>query len=669
MLRVTPEKVLYINRIGQNLLNIQPGSEVPHTLHNSVQEAINEDSVKEIEMELNRRKYNFVITPIRDTGYVNIYGRDITERREKEDEIRLHSEIMTNLAEGVYLVRLEDGIIVFANPRFEEMFGYDPGEMIGKNVAIVNAPTDKTPEKTKQEIMGILKETREWHGEIYNIKKDGTPFWCYANVSLFDHYEYGTVIVSVHTDITERKKANKTLKESEAQFRSLFESRMIGTLFWNADGDITDANDMFLEMLGYTKDELLSGDVRWRDMTPPEYEEQDTKALDELATIGVMTPIEKEYICKDGSRLPILLGAASLPGSTLSGVAFILDITERKKAEKRITDLAKFPEENPNPILRITTEKVLYTNTAGQNLFNIRLGSDLPNIIEKTSQDAINQKISKELEVEINERIYSLVITPIKGEDYANIYGKDVTDKRRAEEAYRKIQKERQEKLTLLGQLAGGIGHELRNPLGAMKNASYFLNLAIDKPEPEVKETLDVLETEIKNCEMIINSLLGFASPRPPLFQKVNINEIVQNILSHIIIPENIEVIEKYNDKIPIILGDPHQLNHSFRNIIINAIQAMTEGGRLIIETKIPTSSIISISIKDTGIGIKKEHMKELFEPLFTTKAKGIGLGLSISRLMINNHKGKIDVQSELKKGTTFTIKLPIIMKGAESIG
>jgi len=140
---------------------------------------------------------------------------DITDQKKAEEEARLHSEIMTNMSEGVYLIRLEDLIIVYANPRFEEMFGYDPGEMIGKNVEIVNAPTDKTPEETKNEIVGILRDTGEWQGEVLNIKKDGGLFWCYANVSLFDHPNYGTVIISVHTDITERKKAEEALKRRE----------------------------------------------------------------------------------------------------------------------------------------------------------------------------------------------------------------------------------------------------------------------------------------------------------------------------------------------------------------------------------------------------------------------------------------------------------------------
>ena len=137
--------------------------------------------------------------------------RDITERKKAEEEIRLQSEIIENMAEGVYLIKLNDGMIVFTNPAFEEMFGYDPGEMIGKNVVIVNAPTNRTPEETKEEIIRILKDKGDWHGDVLNIKKDGTLFWCFVNVSLFDHPEYGTVIIAVHTDITKRKKAEEEI--------------------------------------------------------------------------------------------------------------------------------------------------------------------------------------------------------------------------------------------------------------------------------------------------------------------------------------------------------------------------------------------------------------------------------------------------------------------------
>ena len=253
---------------------------------------------------------------------------------------------------------------------------------------------------------------------------------------------------------------------------------------------------------------------------------------------------------------------------------------------------------------------------------------------------------------------------PIK-DDKGNITGvvlifRDITERKKAEQVYRESQKIRQERLIMLGQLAGGVGHELRNPLGAMKNAVYFLNLSLENPDPDVKEVLDVLSNEISNSEMIINSLLGFANPKPPILQKVVINEILQTIFDKLIIPENIEVVKNFDENIPIIVGDPFQLAHTFRNIIVNAFQAMLKGGTLIINTNMTNSKYLTVSFEDTGIGIKKENMDKLFEPLFTTKAKGIGLGLSISKLMIKNHNGTIDITSEEGIGTTFKIELPI---------
>ena len=133
------------------------------------------------------------------------------------------------------------------------------------------------------------------------------------------------------------KRAGQTLRESEARFRAVFESAMIGNLFWDADGRITDANDAALNMLGYTRDEIHSRTVRWPDITPPEYKEQDDKALQEIIDTGVMTPVEKEYVRRDGSRIPVLLGGAALPGGNAThGVSFILDISERRQAEQRL---------------------------------------------------------------------------------------------------------------------------------------------------------------------------------------------------------------------------------------------------------------------------------------------------------------------------------------------
>ena len=140
-----------------------------------------------------------------------------TERKKVEEMFHLYGKIMTNMSEGVYAIRASDRIIIYTNPKFEEIFGYAPGELIGKHVSIVNAPTNKSPEETAKEIIKVLNKEGLWRGEICNIKKDGTSFWCYASVSVIEYAKYGEVWVSMHTDITERKKAEEKLKEYTLQ--------------------------------------------------------------------------------------------------------------------------------------------------------------------------------------------------------------------------------------------------------------------------------------------------------------------------------------------------------------------------------------------------------------------------------------------------------------------
>ncbi len=218
----------------------------------------------------------------------------------------------------------------------------------------------------------------------------------------------------------------------------------------------------------------------------------------------------------------------------------------------------------------------------------------------------------------------------------------------------------RHEKLVVLGQLAGGMSHELRNPLGAIKNAAYFLSMVLEEPELEVKETLDILEREVATSERIISSLLDFARPKSLTRRKMDINEILEGVLSGADMPENIEMVSQLDETLPVILADPDQLNQVFGNLILNAIQAMLEGGQLVIKSEISSPEWVSVSFIDGGVGISEENLNKLFEPLFTTKARGIGLGLAVVKTIVEGHGGTIEVESEVGKGSTFTVRLPV---------
>jgi signal transduction histidine kinase/DNA-binding LacI/PurR family transcriptional regulator len=226
----------------------------------------------------------------------------------------------------------------------------------------------------------------------------------------------------------------------------------------------------------------------------------------------------------------------------------------------------------------------------------------------------------------------------------------------------------RREKLAVLGQMAGGVGHELRNPLGAISNAAYFLNMVLEEPDPEVKETLEILQKEVKTSEVIISSLLDFARAKPPSRREVDINDVVHEALSRVAVPANVKVVRQLDETLPIILADPDQLGQVFENIILNAVQAMAEAGQLVVKTEAPSPEWVAVSFTDTGVGIPEENLDKLFEPLFTTKAKGIGLGLAVTKTLVEGHGGTIKVESpstvrrtgEIGVGTTFTVRLPI---------
>lgn len=218
----------------------------------------------------------------------------------------------------------------------------------------------------------------------------------------------------------------------------------------------------------------------------------------------------------------------------------------------------------------------------------------------------------------------------------------------------------RKEKLALLGQLAGGVAHELRNPLGLIKGSAYFLDMVLTQQDEEMEKSLQILKTGVEKCESIISTLLGFARSEAAFWKQVDVNQAIGDALSSVGEIDRIEVVSHLDPALPRLLADPNQLGIVFDNIILNACQAMPNGGTLTITSSISDQDSIEIHFADTGCGIKKENLPNLFEPLFTTKAKGIGLGLALVKTLVERHGGSIRVESEVGRGTTFHLTFPV---------
>jgi len=219
----------------------------------------------------------------------------------------------------------------------------------------------------------------------------------------------------------------------------------------------------------------------------------------------------------------------------------------------------------------------------------------------------------------------------------------------------------RKEKLSILGQLAGTVSHELRNPLGVMNNAVYLLNMVLTDADEMIREYLGIIKNEIDNSQRIINDLLDFARTKQPQPQEVDVGRLVNESLEKSVVPENIAVRTEIPDTLPTLMTDPHQMGQVLQNLITNAIQARPAGGSLTVKAEEEREArFVRISILDTGKGISPEGMKKLFQPLYTTKKMGIGLGLVVCKDLVEVNNGRIEVESEEGKGATFRVVLPV---------
>jgi len=217
----------------------------------------------------------------------------------------------------------------------------------------------------------------------------------------------------------------------------------------------------------------------------------------------------------------------------------------------------------------------------------------------------------------------------------------------------------RHEHLAALGQLAGGVSHELRTPLAVILNSVYYLKLIHADGNDEIREYLAIIEKETHNADKIVTDLLDFARVQIVDREPVPVSRLVQEILEKYPSPPTIKMALDIPRRLPNIYADPRQVQQILGNLVVNAYQAMSAGGTLMITAR-RRAGEVALAVRDTGLGISPDAMSKLFEPLFTTKIKGIGLGLAVSKKQAEANGGRIEVQSTLGEGATFTLYLPI---------
>jgi len=498
--------------------------------------------------------------------------------------------------------------------------------------------------------------------------------------------------------LAETSRLYRELQNREAKIRCLFEANVVGIVMWNLEGAITEANDAFLRIVQYDREDLAAGRVRWADLTPAEWCDRDERAIAELKARGVFQPYEKEYLRKDGSRVPILLGGVFSENSVCEGVAFILDLSEQKRAEETLRRSEGYLAESQRLAntgiwaYDPTTKKALYWSDEMYRIHGLDPQQDPPTTeaflehVHPEDRESVREvmlnAVREKMEYEVEHRVILPDGTikhvhalghPVQNRsgDVVEVVGSavDVTERKRFREMEADLA--HMNRVSMMRQLAAALAHEIKQPIAAaITNVNTGLRW-LARDEPNLEEARKAMMRAAKDgarAAEIITSLRSFyMKDAPPQLEMVDLNEVAREMLMLLrdeAARYRITMRTELAPKLPTVMIGRVQLQQVFMNLMLNAIEAMKEtAGELTIKSQLSDADQLLISVSDTGVGLPAEKHEQIFDAFFTTKKSGTGMGLPISKSIIESHGGRLCVSDVSEKGATFQFTLPTATK------
>ena len=589
---------------------------------------------------------------------------DITERKQAEARLKKSERRYRNLFQNHHAVMLLidplAGDIVNANPAACTYYGYTLDEITGLKISDINMMSSDQVRSEMQ--LAKSKQCRQFFfihrladGQIRDVEVFSGPVFI----------EDRELLYSIVHDITESKRAERALKESEQLYRTIGETIPYGAWVTDASGYCTYVSPSFLEMVGMTIDQIQQ--FGWLHLLPPEEVEHTKNHWLHCVQTGEAFEHEHRFKSIDGSHRSVL--AIGRPvrdeeGNIINWAGLNLDITERKKSEQELRRLSHFPEENPNPVLRCTSEGViLYANAPARvwlSTFGWQADGVLPKPVRVAVDKARRQKHS--IETEITDpagRTFNIFAAQPPGEDYINLYGIDFTDRKRAEEALKRSNRE-------LEQFAYVASHDLQEPLRAVVGFLQLLQSRCgDKIDEKGRHYIERSVKAGRRMQTLIRELLTLSrvNTKGKPFEATDLNQIVENVLDNLqpIIQEKKSDI--ICDRLPHLSVDAVQIQSLFQNLIINAVR-YNESPKPCIEIGCrERDHVCHFFVKDNGIGISPQFHERIFmvfQRLHTDREyQGTGLGLALCNNIVERHGGTIWVESQPQEGSTFYFTLP----------
>ena len=625
--------------------------------------------------------------------------KDITDRKiamvklkESEEKYR---QIVSTSTDAIMLFDADTRQFLDVNKACECLYGYSKEEFLKLKHDYI---TDE-PEESKSSIDETLNGKIEKISLRYHKKKDGTVFPVEISVSHFK-MEDQRVLCGIVRDSTERKQAEKRIKETQILLESSIESPKDMTIL-SIDNQYRYLyfNKVHKEVMlsAYKKDVKIGMNIL--DCISDEDDRAKAKinfdralAGENHVTIQEYGELERAYY--ETSYNSIIDDKNEIIGATV----FAKNITERIRTEKKLKESEEqyrsLVETSQDLIWKCDAEgRFIYLNPAWEKVLGYKLEEMLGHVFNEFQSSYVIERDSKEFESHLeggsvtgHETTYlsksgkevNLIFNAVPlFDDEGKIVGtqgtsSDITERKRTEEELQKMQK-----IESVGVLAGGIAHDFNNLLAAIRNNIYLSMLHMDR-EDKAYESLETTEKIIQRATNLTQQLLTFSKGGAPIKKTASIIELINESAEFVLKGSSVKCEYNISDNSWPIEVDEGQISQVIHNLILNAAQSMPQGGAIRISTEnselgqgielpLQEGRYVKIAIQDQGIGISKEHLKSLFDPYFTTKEMGRGLGLSVVYSIIKKHDGHISVESELGVGTTFTIYLPASEKQVEA--
>jgi len=653
------------------------------------------------------------ITPLVDnkgtlSGYLSC-SRDITEQKIITNSLHKSEKRFRQLAENinqVFWIGSPDWNQVFyVSPAYEKLWGFNREVLYAnprKWIEFIH------PDDQAQVIADIPQNPDEICDVInfrdYRLQKNnGEIIWIDAKAYPVKDFEGKTVgITGLAEDITERKYAEYELHKSDKRFRSYFELGLIGMATTSLEKGWIDVNDTLCDLLGYHREEFSK--LTWEEMTHPQDIDADVEQFNRVLNKEIDGySMEKRFIHRNGSIVYTHISISvvrKIDGAVDYFVAYILDISNLKLAEAallenekdyiRIQEQAHFgswnldlvqnklvwsdenyrifgmPAERPKNTYErfleiVHPDDVAYVNKKWMAAVNDNAPYDIEHRLLIDGQVKWVREVAKVVHNEKGEAIKGIGVT------------QDITERKLIEEELLKARK-----LESVGILAGGIAHDFNNILTGLFGNVELAKMKLS-PEHSAYNNLQTAEVAMERATSLTSQLLIFAKGGEPLMETLKLKRLIKDSAKLALSGSNVKIDWSIADDLWLVKADKGQLSQVIANLIINADQAMPTGGVLTIEAvNISNFEItshlglpekcIKLSISDSGIGISEEHLDKIFDPYFSTKQSGHGLGLATVHSIISKHNGIILVDSKLDIGTTFSLYLPADTSSSEEI-